>query len=95
MDFNALVVKVASRCNLNCSYCYMYNMGDESFKLQPKFMSEEVVTAFIQKVKNHLLKYDSHHFRFIYHGGEPLLVPPSWYEFFHQEVERILTPEGI
>ena len=38
-----LVVKVASRCNLNCTYCYVYNMGDNSYKLQPKFMSIETI----------------------------------------------------
>jgi sulfatase maturation enzyme AslB (radical SAM superfamily) len=34
-----LVLKVARRCNLNCEYCYMYNLGDETYKSQPKFMS--------------------------------------------------------
>ncbi|MEL6632137.1 MAG: radical SAM protein [Bacteroidota bacterium] len=92
---NSAVLKVASRCNLNCSYCYMYNMGDESFKLQPKLMSEGVVTALIQKVRNHLLKYESDRFSFIFHGGEPMLAPPSWYEFFDAEVQRILKPVGI
>ena len=27
-----LVVKLASRCNLNCSYCYEYNKGDDTGK---------------------------------------------------------------
>ena len=42
-----LVVKVASRCNLNCTYCYVYNMGDNSYKLQPKFMSIETIKKII------------------------------------------------
>jgi MoaA/NifB/PqqE/SkfB family radical SAM enzyme len=28
MKIEAIVLKIASRCNLNCSYCYMYNAGD-------------------------------------------------------------------
>ena len=43
MIFDALVLKVASRCNLNCSYCFMYNLGDTTYKKQPKFMSDTTV----------------------------------------------------
>ena len=53
MYTNSLVVKVASRCNLNCTYCYVYNMGDESYKKQPKFMSEDVIQSLFLRIKNH------------------------------------------
>ena len=36
------VVKVVSRCNLNCSYCYMYNLQDRTWRNQPGIMSAEV-----------------------------------------------------
>ncbi len=52
MDFNSLAIKVASRCNLNCSYCFMYNLGDTTYKNQPKFMSTETVDTYIEKTKN-------------------------------------------
>ena len=45
-----LLLKVVSRCNLNCTYCYMYNGGDETYKKQPKFMSDEVVDALLGEV---------------------------------------------
>ena len=41
----AFVLKIAERCNLNCSYCYMYNKGDLSYLRRPKFMSSEVGTC--------------------------------------------------
>ena len=25
-----VVYKIAERCNINCSYCYYFNMGDET-----------------------------------------------------------------
>jgi sulfatase maturation enzyme AslB (radical SAM superfamily) len=28
-----VILKVASRCNLNCSYCYVYNRGYARSKL--------------------------------------------------------------
>ena len=36
---NEFIIKIASRCNLNCTYCYEYNQGDDSWKRASKFMS--------------------------------------------------------
>ena len=33
---NEFIVKVSSRCNLNCTYCYEYNLGDDSWKSMDK-----------------------------------------------------------
>lgn len=79
MDFNALVVKIASRCNLNCSYCFMYNLGDETYKLQPKFMKEDTVDQILRQTKKYIIRHDKKYFTFLFHGGEPLLVNPSFF----------------
>jgi uncharacterized protein len=68
------VVKIASRCNLNCSYCYMYNLADKTFIDQPRFMSEKVTNAFIGKVSEHASKHALESVQIILHGGEPLLL---------------------
>ena len=34
----AFVLKVVSRCNLNCSYCYVYNKGDSTWRTRPVLM---------------------------------------------------------
>jgi uncharacterized protein len=60
----------------------MYNLGDETYKLQPKFMKEETVDNIFLKVKNHLRKYDGKRFKFLFHGGEPLLVKQSFFVSF-------------
>jgi uncharacterized protein len=75
-----LVVKVASRCNLNCTYCYMYNMGDDSYKSQPKFMTQTIVEAMLLRVKNHCIDNDLKEFLIIFHGGEPLLIGLDFYK---------------
>ena len=33
---DTVILKVVAPCNLNCSYCYEYNMGDDSWKFKPK-----------------------------------------------------------
>ena len=74
MTIDKFVIKVASRCNINCSYCYMYNMGDLSYKKQPKFINEETVKAFVEKLEVHVKKHEIKLIGIIIHGGEPLLM---------------------
>lgn len=82
MHFNRLVLKVASRCNLNCSYCFMYNLGDSSFRNQPKFMKESMIPQIIKRVANYLTEYPQEVFTFTFHGGEPLLIDKTFFGKF-------------
>lgn len=68
------VVKVASRCNLNCSYCYMYNMGDDTFLNQPKKMKMSTVEELSHRLNEHAEKYNLRLLIIAFHGGEPLLL---------------------
>ena len=90
MQITNLVVKVASRCNLNCSYCYMFNQGDSTYKNQPKTMPLEVVDNLFLKVKDHCLKHSIKEFNFILHGGEPLLAGKDFFKYFKQKGEEVL-----
>jgi uncharacterized protein len=90
-----LVVKVASRCNLNCTYCYMYNLGDQSYLKQPKKMSEEVVDALMQRVLTHCKGKDTNNFVFSFHGGEPLLAGKEFFRMFTGKAKAALEPAGI
>lgn len=85
-----LVVKVASRCNLNCAYCYMYNMGDDSYKKQPKYMSEETVKLMLKRIKQHCFENDLSEFLIIFHGGEPLLAGIVFFKNFINLVDEII-----
>ncbi|MFH6944220.1 MULTISPECIES: radical SAM protein [unclassified Flavobacterium] len=89
------VVKVASRCNLNCTYCYVYNQGDKTYLTQPKVMSPNVVKDLIYRIKEHCLQHGIKKFTFIIHGGEPLLAPQSFYENLITVSEQILKDTDI
>ena len=69
MNIEAVVVKIASRCNINCTYCYMYNHADKSYKSQPKFMSKETILALREKIKNHCVQHKLKKFHIALHGG--------------------------
>jgi len=74
LPISAFVIKIASRCNLNCSYCYEYNMGDSSWKGMPKYMPEEIFKKVLDRIKEHCNYHDFDNVDISLHGGEPLLV---------------------
>ena len=87
----SLIVKVASRCNLNCSYCYVYNQGDTTYQSQPKVMCNDTAAAIIARVRSHCTKHRIHHFEFIFHGGEPLLIDKMFLRDFLTIAKTVLT----
>ncbi|GAB4033915.1 radical SAM protein [Spirosoma jeollabukense] len=85
-----LVLKVASRCNLNCSYCYIYNQDDTTYREQPRLMTNATVELLISRVSDYCRLHRIRTFQFIFHGGEPLLAPISFYEQFISQVKQFL-----
>ncbi|MEM6718821.1 MAG: radical SAM protein [Bacteroidota bacterium] len=89
MNVESLVVKIASRCNINCTYCYMYNHLDQSYKLQPKFMSKETINNLKERIKNHCKKHDLNDFFIVMHGGEPLMSKVSDVRYFIETLRSL------
>ena len=73
---DTVLLKVASRCNLNCSYCYVYNMGDSGWRRQPKRLSEGLQAAIVRELAG-LVEQQERPFSIVLHGGEPLLLGVS------------------
>ncbi|GAA2397605.1 FxsB family radical SAM/SPASM domain protein [Actinomadura vinacea] len=72
--FREFIIKVHSRCNLACDYCYMYEMADQGWRRQPRRMSRPIVDQVARRIAEHaeanlLRKVDV-----VLHGGEPLLA---------------------
>jgi uncharacterized protein len=74
MQLDTVLLKVASRCNINCSYCYVYNHGDTSWQRMPKHMSLATVEDVLRQLAR-LYEDQQHPFAVVLHGGEPLLLP--------------------
>lgn len=73
VEFRSALLKVASRCNLNCDYCYVYHHVDQSWRTQPHFMSEQVIVAFANRLNEYVTQSNLTTFSICFHGGEPLL----------------------
>jgi len=78
-EITLYLLKVTEFCNLNCPYCYMFNLRDFSHKTKPKTMPLEVVEALAPKAVALAKKQGVKKLTFSLHGGEPLLAGRDWY----------------
>jgi uncharacterized protein len=68
-----VILKVHQRCNLACSYCYVYTEADQSWRDRPAVMPEHVWRMAVARLAEHVRRNRLPHVRVILHGGEPLL----------------------
>src|ERR1043165_3946502 len=73
---DTFLFKIASRCNLACPYCYVYELRDQSWRSQPSFMSEATMEVALERIRDHVVAHSIPVVSVIFHGGEPLLVGP-------------------
>jgi uncharacterized protein len=78
IPFRQFILKVHSRCNLSCTYCYVYEMADQGWRGLPKRMSRPVVGRSIERIAEHVEKHGLTDIDVILHGGEPLLAGAKW-----------------
>jgi uncharacterized protein len=71
--FTSALLKVASRCNLDCDYCYVYKHADQSWRDQPHLMSTATINRFATRLREYLDLRELREFSVTFHGGEPLL----------------------
>ncbi|MDH2427494.1 FxsB family cyclophane-forming radical SAM/SPASM peptide maturase [Sphaerisporangium sp. TRM90804] len=72
--FREYVLKINSRCDLACDYCYVYTMADQSWRGQPTRMSAETVGHVVRRIAEHASAHRLDSVHLILHGGEPLLA---------------------
>ena len=68
-----IVIKTVERCNINCSYCYVFNMQDDSYLRHPIYISKNTINEILYFLKQGCLDYSLEHIAFIFIGGEPLM----------------------
>lgn len=93
IPFTLFVMKVASSCNLNCKYCYMYNLGDSSYLRQPAVMSDQVIAASMERIRAHCLRHGVAQAGLVLHGGEPMLAGRDFFRRFVSTARKILGAE--
>jgi uncharacterized protein len=87
-----LLVKVATRCNIDCSYCYWFR--DASVYDKPKLMSDEVSQQLLRRIEEHVTEHGLADFPIVLHGGEPLLWGVANFHRFAERCEAIMSRRG-
>ncbi|OZG70006.1 hypothetical protein BTA51_28165 [Hahella sp. CCB-MM4] len=88
------IFKVASRCNADCSYCYVYHKDDQTWKGQPRFLSLETFEASLLRIADYWLGR-SGRLHIGLHGGEPFIAGARRFGQWMSCVETTLKPRGI
>jgi len=78
VPFQQFILKIHSRCNLSCSYCYVYEMADQAWRELPRLMSPAVTGMVAKRIDEHAKEHDLPSVDVILHGGEPLLTGTAW-----------------
>ena len=86
---DTVLLKVASRCNIDCAYCYVYHLGDLGWSRQPKRMSPETCVA-VADALHELAFVDGQQFAVVLHGGEPMLLGKDRLEYVISTLRRAL-----
>ncbi|KIO75540.1 hypothetical protein TH53_20025 [Pedobacter lusitanus] len=58
----------------------MYNLGDQTYLKQPKFMSLETVTVLAERLKSYCKNAGIDYVQIVFHGGEPLLLSKEYFK---------------
>lgn len=91
------VIKLASRCNIDCDYCYWFRDG--TVYKQPKLMSLEIIEKFTEKLVKKLNYYNNTigqvpEVALVFHGGEPLLYKKDKFITVCEHLSTILAATG-
>jgi uncharacterized protein len=78
VPFRQFILKIHSRCNLSCAYCYVYEMADQTWRGLPKRMSRATAQATVGRIGEHVRQHNLSSIELILHGGEPLLAGAEW-----------------
>lgn len=90
----SFLVKVASRCNLDCDYCYVYHHADQSWRSMPAVLSQRDRDAFAAQLAAYVAHAGLRHCVVVFHGGEPLLMGSSNLAAFAHQL-RAAVGEGV
>jgi uncharacterized protein len=91
--FREFILKIHSRCNLSCDYCYMYEMADQSWRRQPRKMAKRTVDWTAKRIAEHAHAKLLNRIDVTLHGGEPLLAGAEHLRYTIEAVRTACGPD--
>jgi uncharacterized protein len=87
--FRSAIVKLTAVCDINCTYCYMFNQADRTFERMPARMPLPTALRLLERICDYHPRGEPEAFSIVLHGGEPMLWPAaSFSELFSHIAHR-------
>jgi len=68
-----VVLKTVERCNINCTYCYIFNQSDTSWKQRPIYIKPDVIKQTAAFLNQAIIDLSINQILIVFHGGEPMM----------------------
>jgi uncharacterized protein len=81
LNFIEVILKTVERCNLNCSYCYFFNGGDQSYKKHPPFIRKDTILQITDFLEKGIAELGLKKIQIDFHGGEPTLQKKTEFDW--------------
>src|SRR5262249_1483306 len=91
--FRQFILKIHSRCNLACDYCYMYEMADQGWRDQPRRMTRATISLITSRIAEHVRTHRIPEIDLVLHGGEPLLAGVELIRYAVTSLRSSVGPE--
>ena len=69
-----VIFKPTDRCNSNCAYCSVLQNEHN------RDMADDVLETLFRRINEYLVAHPHEHVDFTWHGGEPLLLGPAYFD---------------
>lgn len=94
IDTLQVVFKVAERCNIDCSYCYYFNMGESSALGRPPFVNLARTKAIAAWIARGCRELAIPKVLVSFHGGEPMMLKPALFDAVCASLRDAITPHA-
>lgn len=69
-----VVLKITERCNINCTYCYMFNHGNDDYLSHPPYIKDTTLDQTAAWIEGAIADFKIRTVTIIFHGGEPMMM---------------------
>ncbi|SDU00628.1 radical SAM protein [Stappia sp. ES.058] len=94
VDTLQVVFKVAERCNIDCDYCYYFNMGDTRALARPPVVDPDRAEAVGQWIAQGCQDLGIEKVLVSFHGGEPMLLKPRIFDRICASLRAAIEPHA-
>lgn len=87
-----VIIKITERCNINCSYCYMFNRNNTDYLANPPYISKNTISDIAKFIIEGSQELQINKVNIVLHGGEPLMMKKARFDELCQILRDIISP---